>query len=313
MAEKIAIRDAYGAALAKLGRENEKIVALEADVGGSSKSNVFGAAFPGRYYNVGVAELNMTAMAAGLASAGCIPFVNAFAAFLASRAADPIASMIAYDNLNVKLCGAYCGLSDAYDGASHHALFDLAYLRALPNLTVVSVCDAVETEKAVFAAAAWNGPVYLRLSRAPAPVIFDASYRFVLGKGVLLREGFDVTLAATGTMVHQALEAACLLAAEGVSARVLNLHTVQPLDCALVEESALRTGCIVTVEEHSVRGGLGSAVAETVTRACPVPLECVGLSQFTQSGSYEALLKQYGLDAPSIAEKARCAIRRKRG
>ncbi|MEG2203577.1 MAG: transketolase family protein, partial [Oscillospiraceae bacterium] len=189
MAKQIAIRDAFGAALEKLGHQNPEVVALEADVGGSTKSILFGKSFPERYFNVGIAELNMVSMAAGMASSGLIPFVNTFAAFMSGRAGDPINGLIAYDSLNVKLCGTYCGLSDSYDGASHHATSDLALVRSLPNMTVISVCDAVETEKAVFAAAALDGPVYLRLSRAPATVIFDESYDFRIGKGVVLRDG----------------------------------------------------------------------------------------------------------------------------
>ncbi|MEG1777976.1 MAG: transketolase family protein, partial [Angelakisella sp.] len=206
MGQKISIRDAYGAALAKLGAENKNVVTMEADVGSSTKSGVFGKEFPERYFNVGISEINMVSMAAGFAASGLIPFVNTFAVFLTGRSADPISSLIAYDNLNVKLCGAYCGLSDSYDGASHHATSDLAFVRSLPNMTILSVCDAVEAEKAVYAAASINGPVYLRLSRAEAPVIFDESYSFEVGKGVVVREGSDVTLIATGYMVHKALE-----------------------------------------------------------------------------------------------------------
>ena len=299
MPDKVSIRDVYGAALKKLGQQEERVVVLEADVGGSTKSAVFGKAFPDRYFNVGIAELNMAAMAAGFAYAGKIPFVNTFSVFLTTRASDPISSMIAYDHLNVKLCGAYSGLSDAYDGASHHGIFDMAFVRSLPGMTILSVCDPVETEKAVFAAAEIEGPVYLRLSRAEAPVLYPEDMVFTPGKGILLREGADVSLLATGLMVHHALEAAGLL-------------TVQPVDRELVLESAEKTGCIVTAEEHSIRGGLGSAVAEVLAQGRPTIQEFVGLDSYTESGAYGALLTAYHLDAQAIAEKARLALQRKK-
>ena len=308
---KIAIRDAYGAALEKLGKVNDKVIALEADVGSSTKSIIFGKAFPDRYFNVGISELNMVSMAAGFATCGLIPFVNTFAVFMCTRSSDPIGSLISYDNLNVKLCGTYSGFSDSYDGASHHAITDIAFVRALPNMTVISVCDAVETEKAVFAAAAHNGPVYLRLSRAAAPVIFDDNYNFEIGKGVTLRHGSDVTIVATGYMVHKALEACDLLKAEGISARVVDIHTIKPIDADLIETCARETGAIVTAEEHSICGGLGSAVAEVVVDRYPVPMEMVGVTEYAESGDYEALLSKYHLDAAAIAAKAKAAIAKK--
>ncbi|MEM1484462.1 transketolase C-terminal domain-containing protein [Oscillospiraceae bacterium PP1C4] len=311
MIKHIAIRDAFGDALAKLGAQNNKVVALEADVGSSSKSIVFGKQFPERYFNVGISELDMVAMSAGFATSGLIPFVNTFAVFMTTRASDPINSLISYDKLNVKLCGTYCGLSDSYDGASHHSLTDLSFVRALPNMTVISVCDAVETEKAVFAAAALDGPVYLRLSRAEAPVIFDESYQFEIGKGVTLQDGGDVTIIATGYMVQKSLEAAELLKAEGISARVVDLHTIKPIDRELIVKCAKETGAIVTAEEHSIYGGLGSAVSEVIVSEHPVPMEFVGLTDFTESGDYEALLSKYQLDAAAIAAKAKTAIARK--
>lgn len=313
MNKRIAIRDAYGDALAKLGGENPKVVVLEADVGSSSKSIVFGRQFPSRYFNVGISELDMNAMAAGFATCGLIPFTNTFSIFMALRGGDPINSMICYDNLNVKLAGTYSGLSDSYDGASHHATCDLALMRALPNMTILSVCDAVETEKAVFAAAKMDGPVYLRLSRAPAPVIFDDAYDFTPGKGVVLRPGRDVCLIATGYMVHKALEAADLLAGEGICAQVVNIHTIKPIDEQLIIQCAKETGAVVTAEEHSIYGGLGSAVAEALAAGYPVPMAFVGTSTYTESGDYEQLLDKYGLSAEGIAEKAREAVARKPG
>ena len=311
MSKQIALRDAYGDALAKLGGKNPKVVVLEADVGSSSKSIVFGKAFPERYYNVGISELDMNSMAAGFASCGLVPFANTFAVFMTLRGGDPINSLICYDKLNVKLAGTYCGLSDSYDGASHHSTADIAMMRALPNMTIISVCDAVETEKAVFAAAALEGPVYLRLSRAPAPVIFDESYDFRVGKGVVLADGADVTLVATGYMVHKALEAARLLAEENISARVVNIHTIKPLDEELIARCAGETGAVVVAEEHSIYGGLGSAVAEALGRRCPVPLELVGTTGYAESGDYEELLIKYGMNAMSIAHMAKAAIARK--
>ncbi len=311
---KRAIRDVYGETLAQLGEENPDIVALDADVGSSSKSILFGKAFPGRYFNVGIAEANMVAMAAGLAAAGKIPFANTFAAFMVLRAADPVRSLIAYTGLNVKLAGAYAGLSDSYDGASHHAIADIAFMRALPNMTVVSVADPVEAELATRAAAAFRGPLYLRLSRAEAPVIFDrARYAFEIGKGVVVHEGGDLTLVATGYMLAKALEAADMLAKKGIRARVVNLHTIKPIDVDLLLACARETGAIVTAEEHNVRGGLGSAVAETLAKHCPVPQEFVGIEDtFTESGDYEKLLAKYGLSAAHIADKAEKVLRRKR-
>ncbi|WP_091933495.1 transketolase family protein [Propionivibrio dicarboxylicus] len=310
---KRAIRDVYGETLAQLGRENPDIVALDADVGSSSKSIVFGKEFPKRYYNVGVAEANMVAMAAGLATAGKIPFANTFAAFMVLRAADPVRSLIAYTGLNVKLAGTYAGLSDSYDGASHHAIADIAFMRALPNMTVVSVSDPVEAELATRAVAAYKGPVYLRLSRAEVPVILDkASYNFEIGKGVTLVEGKDLTIVATGYMLIKALEAAEILAKRGIQARVVNIHTIKPIDAALLIRCAQETGAVVTAEEHNVYGGLGSAVAEVLTRQCPVPMEFVGIEDtFTESGDYEKLLAKYGLSAAHIVSKAELALRRK--
>ena len=301
----IAIRDAYGDALAALGAQNEKVVVLEADVGSSSKSIVFGEAFPERYYNVGISELNMNAMAAGFASCGLVPFTNTFSVFMTLRGGDPINSIIAYDNLNVKLAGTYCGISDSYDGASHHSTGDIAILRAIPNMTIISVCDAVETKKAVFAAAEHVGPVYLRLSRAPAPVFFADDYNFEIGKGVVLREGKDITLISTGQILHECLQAAELLAAEGVEARVVNIHTIKPLDEDLIIRCANETGALLTVEEHSIYGGLGSAVAETCALKSPVSMDIMGLNSFSESGDYYELLEKYGLTGCHIAKRAK--------
>ena len=314
MADKKAIRDAYGEVLAKLGEENDNIIALEADVGSSSKSILFGKKYPDRYFNVGIAEANMAAMAAGFAAAGKIPFVNTFAAFMVLRAGDPVRSLIAYTNLNVKLAGTYAGLSDSYDGASHHAIADIAFMRALPNMTVISVADAVETELATRAAAAFEGPVYLRLSRAEVPMIFNReNYHFEIGKGVLLTQGDDVTIAATGYMVQKAVEAAERLKANGVRARVVNMHTIKPIDRELLIRCARETGAVVTVEEHNIYGGLGSAAAEVLSKEYPVPMEVVGIEDtFTESGDYEQLLKKYGLSVENIMHSVKKIMKRKR-
>jgi transketolase len=309
--KKVAIRDAYGEALKKLGLVNEKIIALEADVGASTKSAVFGKEFPDRYFNVGISEMNMTAMAAGFALEGFVPFVNTFASFLTTRGADPIQCLIAYDRLNVKLAGTYCGLSDSYDGASHHSITDMAFVRAIPGVTVVSVSDAVETEKAVFALAEYEGPVYLRLSRAPAPVIYDETLKFEIGKGIVLKEGSDVTIIATGTVLHKALEAAKLLSEEGIEAAVIDMHTVKPIDRELINSYAKKTGAIVTVEEHSIHGGLGSAVAEVLVQECPVPVEIIGAEEFAESGDYEQLLEKYGYSSRAIGAACRKVMARK--
>lgn len=309
--KSVAIRDAFGDALLKLGEKNDSIVALEADVGGSTKSAVFGKAFPERYFNVGISEINMVSMAAGFASNGYVPFVNTFATFLTTRGADPIQSLIAYDKLNVKLAGTYCGLSDSYDGASHHGITDMAFVRAIPNMTVVSVSDAVQTEKAVFALADYDGPVYLRLSRAEAPVIYDENLNFEIGKGIILKYGKDVSIIATGTVLHKALEAAELLEAEGISATVVDMHTVKPIDTNLILNCANMTRAIVTVEEHSIYGGLGSAVAEVLVAECPTPMEFVGATDFAESGDYDELLNKYGYSPKAIADKCKKVMGRK--
>lgn len=312
MGKMIAIRDAYGEALQDLGRRNEKIVVLEADVGGSTKSILFGKEFPERYFNVGISEFNMVSMSTGFATQGFTPFVNTFAVFMTTRGIDPIQTLIAYDSMNVKLCGTYAGLSDSYDGASHQAITDMAFIRSIPNMTIVSVSDAVETKKAVEAISEFDGPVYLRLSRAAAPVYFDESYEFRIGQGVEVRDGEDVTLIATGTILHNTLKAAELLEEEGISAKVLNIHTVKPIDEKILIDAAEKTGAVVTVEEHSIYGGLGSAVAEVLSAKCPTPMEFVGATEFAESGDYDELLEKYGFSPEAIRDKAKEAIAKKK-
>ena len=310
---KAEVRAAYGDALKELGAVNSKVVALEADVGASSKSGVFGAAFPERYFNVGIAELNMVAMAAGMATTGLIPFVNTFAVFLLLRGGDPVQSMIAHDRLNVKLAGAYTGFSDSYDGSSHQALTDISQARVLPNMTVLSVCDAVQCRKAVFEMAEFDGPVYIRLSRAATDVIYTDDSTFKIGGANKLIDGKDVTIFATGYMVQKSLEAAELLKADGINATVVDIYSIKPVDTELVVACARETGAAVTVEEHNIYGGLGSVICEELGKHYPIPVEMVGVQDvFGESGDYEKLLVKYGLCAENIAAKAKAAIARKR-
>lgn len=309
--EKMAIRDAYGNALKELGAKNKKVVALEADVGGSTKSILFGKEYPERYFEVGISEINMVNMAAGMAREGLIPFVNTFSTFLATRGSDPILSLIGYDSLNVKLAGTYVGMTDSYDGASHHAITDVAWVRSIPGMVVITPSDPVQTRQAVFAAAEYEGPVYLRLSRAPAPILYTEDTKFEIGKGICFREGKDVTIAVTGTLLSKALEAADLLAAEGISAEVLDIPCVKPLDNELVLGSVKKTGCIVTMEENVPYGGLFSAVTELLAKEYPVPADCIGAEQYAESGDYEELLKHYGYTPENLAAKAKGVMARK--
>lgn len=311
MGNKIAIRDAFGQALLKLGKSNKNIVALEADVGGSTKSALFGKEFPERYFNVGISELNMVSMAAGMARENLIPFVNTFAVFLATRGGDPIQSLIAYDNLNVKLCGTYIGMSDSYDGASHQAITDMAYVRSIPNMTVITTSDAIQTEKAVFAIADFHGPVYLRLSRASVPVIYNENLNFEIGKGIVLREGNDVTLISTGSILSKVLAAADILKQDGVNASVIDIHTIKPIDKKLITDYAKKTKAIVTIEEHSIYGGLFSAVSEVLSSELPTPIEPIGATNFAESGDYEELLNKYGFSPEAIAKAAKKIIKKK--
>lgn len=308
-----AMRDAYGEALVELGKANGDVIVLDADVASSSKTILFKNAYPDRFFNIGIAEGNMVGIAAGLAAAGKIPFVNTFALFLTLRAGDPVRSLVAYNKLSVKLAGTYGGFSDSYDGASHQSVEDVAIMRAIPNLTVIVPCDEFQTKAAVFAAAAHEGPVYLRLSRAEVPPVYDANIKFAIGKGTCLREGTDVTIVANGYMVTKALEAAEALAQEGIKAEVIDMPTVKPVDAALILQSARKTGAVVTVEEHSIFGGLGSAVAEVLAGELPLPLEIVGIRDvFGESGAYEAILSKHGIDKAGVTAAAKKAIARKK-
>ncbi len=289
------------------------IVALDADISGSSKSSLFGAQFPERFYNVGVSEANMVGMAAGMAMKGKIPFAHCFAAFMMLRAGDPVRSLACYQGLNVKLCGTYAGLSDSYDGASHHSVSDIAFFRALPRMTVLSPADATEARLAVRAAAKMNGPVYLRILRNEVEDVFGADYTFEIGKLAPVVKGSDVTILATGYMLAKALVAAEHLKKEGVSAAVVNVHTIKPIDAEGIKRCIAETGALVTVEEHSVLGGLGAAVAEVAAQHAPCPIEMVGIQDtFAESGDYEELLVKYGLSPENICAKVRAALKRKK-
>ena len=301
MSEK-ATRAAYGEALAELGKVNDKVVVLDADLSKSTMTATFQKAFPDRFFNIGIAEANMVDMAAGMSTMGLIPFCSTFAMFGAGRVYEQIRNSIAYPRLNVKLCMSHAGVSVGEDGASHQCLEDLALMRVIPGMTVICPADANETRKAVFAAAEMEGPVYIRLARLATPV-FEEDYPFEIGKANVLREGADVAVFATGLMVSEALKAADLLAAQGVSAAVINVHTVKPIDADCVEEYAAKCGRVVTVEEHSVIGGLGDAVAGVLMGKVDCAFRKIGVQdQFGQSGKAWEVLAEYGLTAPQIAE-----------
>jgi transketolase len=295
----------YGKVLAQLGEESPDIVVLDADLSGSTQTARFAKAFRDRFFNVGIAEQDMMGTAAGLAIGGKIPFASTFAIFATGRAWEQIRQTIAYGSVNVKIVASHGGITVGEDGGSHQSIEDLALMRVLPNMVVLVPADGPETRAMVRWAAAYQGPVYIRTSRIPFPVINDDSYTFELGRGQILREGDDVTLAGLGLMVHHCLAAADLLAKQGKSARVLNLGCLKPLDWQLVVDSARRTGGLVTAEEHSATGGLGSAVSEVLTEHCPVPLSRVGLKDtFGQSGKPDDLLKHFGLTAEDITRAA---------
>ena len=301
MSEK-ATRAAYGEALAELGKVNDKVVVLDADLSKSTMTATFQKAFPDRFFNIGIAEANMVDMAAGMSTMGLIPFCSTFAMFGAGRVYEQIRNSIAYPRLNVKLCMSHAGVSVGEDGASHQCLEDLALMRVIPGMTVICPADANETRKAVFAAAEMEGPVYIRLARLATPV-FEKDYPFEIGKANVLREGTDVAMFATGLMVSEALKAADLLAAQGVSAAVINVHTVKPIDADCVTEWARKCGRVVTVEEHSVIGGLGDAVAGVLMGKVDCAFRKIGVQdQFGQSGKAWEVLAEYGLTAPQIAE-----------
>lgn len=308
-----ATREAYGEALREMGLENKDIVVLDADLSKSTKTSVFGKAFPDRHFNVGIAEQNLMGVAAGLAAAGKVPFVSTFAMFAAGRAFEQIRNSICYPKLNVKVAATHAGLTVGEDGASHQAIEDISLMRSIPNMTVIVPADAMETRYAVAWAAQYHGPVYLRLGRMSVPDVFGDGYEFEVGKAVELANGTDVTIMATGVMVSPARRAADELTASGYTARVLNIHTIKPIDKEAVIKAAQDTGAIVTCEEHSIIGGLGSAVAEVLVENMPVPMERVGvLDTFGESGTPDVLLEKYNLTVADIVKAAKRVISRKR-
>lgn len=310
MAEKIATREAYGSALAEFGDKYDKLVVLDADLAEATKTIKFKKKFPDRFFDCGIAEGNMVTVAAGLAAAGLIPFCSSFAMFAAGRAFEQVRNAIGYPHLNVKIGATHAGISVGEDGATHQCLEDFATMRSIPGMTVMQPADAVEARAMVEAAINYVGPCYMRFGRFAVPVLFDQdTYKFEWGKGRVLADGKDVTIVATGLMVEQALAARDLLAAENISARVVNIHTIKPLDEELILKCAADTGYIVTAEEHNYIGGLGSAVCECVSGNHPVPVKRVGVEdQFGRSGKVPPLLEMYGLTANNIVAKAKEAI-----
>ena len=310
MSKKIATRESYGKALKVLAEINKDVVVLDADLSKSTKTADFKSVAADRFFNMGIAEANMMGVAAGMSTCGKIPYVSTFAMFAAGRAFEQIRNSICYPNLNVKICATHAGLTVGEDGASHQAIEDISLMRSVPNMTVINPADDIETEAAIKAIAEINGPCYVRLGRMAVSRVNDENnFKFEIGKGITLADGKDVTIVATGIMVEAALEAKKMLAEEGIDARVINIHTIKPIDSELIVKAAKETGVIVTAEEHSIIGGLGSAVSEVVCEECPVPVLKVGVKDvFGESGKPNELLVKYGLTANDIVEKVKKAI-----
>ncbi|SFQ48440.1 transketolase [Lachnospiraceae bacterium XBB1006] len=309
--KKIATRESYGNALVELGKEHENVVVLDADLAGATKTSIFMKEFPERHIDCGIAESNMMGIAAGLSTCGKVPFASSFAMFAAGRAFEQVRNSIGYPHLNVKIGATHAGISVGEDGATHQCNEDIALMRTIPGMVVINPADDVEARAAVKAAYEHQGPVYMRFGRLAIPVINDEStYHFELGKGITLREGKDVTIIATGLCVGESLEAAEILAKEGIDAEVINIHTIKPLDEALVVASAKKTGKVVTVEEHSVIGGLGSAVCDVLSEQAPTKTMKIGINDtFGESGPAVELIKKYGLDKESIAKKVTAFVK----
>ncbi len=307
---KTATRDAYGKALVELGGINDKVVVLDADLAAATKTGMFKKAYPDKFFDCGIAEGNMMGVAAGLAATGYTVFASTFAMFAAGRAFEQVRNSISYPGLNVKIGATHAGISVGEDGASHQCCEDIALMRSIPGMTIINPADDIEARAAVLAAAEYEGPVYMRFGRLAVPRIFDEDYKFEWGKAVVLNEGTDVTICATGLMVNEAIEAQKILAEEDISAEVINVHTIKPLDSETILNSAAKTGAIVTAEEHSIIGGLGSAVAEAVCEnGKAVPVIKLGVNdEFGKSGPAVELLHIYGLDAQNIVEKAKKAV-----
>ena len=309
MADKIATREAYGKALAEFGAEYENLVVLDADLAAATKTGVFKKAFPERFFDCGIAENNMIGVATGMALAGKIPFASSFAMFAAGRSFEQIRNSIGYPHNNVKIGATHAGITVGEDGATHQCNEDIALMRTIPGMVILNPADAVEARLAVKAAIEHNGPVYLRFGRMAVPTFFDDSYEFQIGKGVKMAEGDDVALIATGIEVEQAMLARDILAAEGISASVINICTIKPLDEELIIAEAKKCGVIVTCEEHNVIGGLGAAVCECLSEKCPTPVLRVGVNdEFGRSGPAKELVSYFHLDAQSIADRAKAAI-----
>jgi len=310
--EKQATRDAYGKALVELGRKYSDVVVLDADLSKSTKTSDFAKVFPDRFINAGIAEQNMMGMAAGLAASGKVPYASSFAIFATGRAFEIVRNSLAYANLNVKICATHAGLTVGEDGGSHQSVEDLAIMRCIPNITVVAPADGASTRQAVEAIYHHPGPVYLRLGRPAVPVIYDESLNFRIGRGIVLRGGKDATLIGCGIMVAKCLEAADRLRAEGIDVSVVDMHTIKPIDRDLIARKAHETGAILTVEEHSVLGGLGGAVCEVVCEQFPVPVMRMGIKdQFGQSGNPDELLEYYGLTVDMIVANTRILVSKK--
>ena len=309
MSNKIATREAYGKALVKLGKINDDVVVLDADLSKSTKTNDFYKAYPDRFFNMGIAEQNLVGAACGFAAAGKIPFASTFAMFATGRAFEIIRNSACYPKLNVKICATHAGITVGEDGGSHQSVEDISLMRSIPNMTVLVPADGVEAEKMIFAAAEYNGPMYVRLGRSAVPTLFDENYNFEIGKGVVLKEGNDATIIACGMMVNEALIAADMLKEENINVRIINMSTIKPIDTELIIKAAKETKAIVTAEEHSIIGGLGSAVSEVVSENHPVKVKKVGLNDcFGESGTPGELLEKYGLTAKNIVAKVKEAI-----
>ena len=307
--DAVLMRKAYGDALVELGRARKDLVVLSADVQSSDFSYLFEEAFPDRFFNVGIAEPALVDCAVGLANSGKVPIANTFACFIATRAVEMVRTHLCYGNANVKLAGAYAGLSDSFDGPTHHSITDVAILRSLPRMTVVIPADPLAVARLLPQVVDWKGPVYFRLCRNEVPQIYTPEYRPEIGKGIVLKDGGDVTIMACGVLVARAIEATRLLASQGVAARLVEIHTIKPLDQELVRRCARETGAVVTVEEHSIVGGLGGAVAEYLSEICPVPVQRVGIAdRFAESGPYADLLDRYGMSVNDIVEAAKRAM-----
>jgi transketolase len=313
MAALVSMREAYGKALLALGKANEKVVALSADVSNSDFSFMFEEAFPSRFFNVGIAEQSLVDVAVGLAKTGLIPFANTFAFLFATRALEMVRSHLCYGRVNVKLMGAYAGLSDSFDGPTHNSISDVAIMRSLPGMTIVVPSDPTCVAKLLPKIADWDGPVFCRLNRNEVPVLFNDSYEPEIGKAMVHRAGRDLTIICAGLMVSRSLTAAEQLTFEGISARVMEMHTIKPLDRQAVLAAAEETGAIVSAEEHTVVGGLGGAVAEVTAEGHPVPVLRVGINdRFAESGPYDAILEAYGMGVSHVVSAARAAVQAKR-